>query len=674
MRRSGALGAMALATVLGALSLVAVGTAEGGMSATGSSSNQAGSGAAALADTVGSTTCSAHGPQGAAGSSSVAAPCTSSLAPTSVTTSTSPVAASVSNPGTLGAQLDVASSTCGLQQAADSSGSADTAIAYGGVTFGQPGPLGGSAVTLDGSTGYLSTVTSLSAPTTGFTELAWFKTTGSGSMVSFENVYGTAGPGEWDRMLWVDPAGHVVAGVYPGSTQEAVSSGTYSNGAWHLAEMTVSSAGLSLYVDGALQATDPSGSSAQAYTGYWHIGWSNATSGWPDPPTNAFFPGSLSGVAVLPTALSAAQSQSLFASSSFSTYTAAVDADGPSQFWSLQDSGTTPYLGTVPGSSTTYPDVAGGDTATPVGGATPTSAGPLGGGGVSLNGTTGYLTTADALASINTFTQLAWFQTTGSGSILTFQNAQGVGPGEYDRILWVDPTGHVVAGVYPGSTQELVSPGTYANGQWHLAEVTLSPAGFFLYVDGTLVASNASVTSGQAYTGYWQMGWSKATQGWPDPPSSGYFPGSLSGVAILPTALSAAQSQALYASGSFSAYTAAVSADGPSQFWPLQSQNVGGGCGLVDVTVQIASICVLPSATAACPAPSGAATLASLSAAPTGTAALAATASAPLTLTYALGSAPPSPLVGAHVVTTLEVQGTAGAWSAALSHPVDIQL
>jgi len=673
MRPTRSLVSMVAAAIVGILSVVAVGTAEGGLGATLATANQAGAGVTALADTVNGATCSAHGPQGGSASNSATVACTSSLAPTSVSSSATTVSATVSNPGSLGTQVGVSSSACGLQQATESAGG-DTAIAYGGVSFGQPGPLGGQAIAFDGSTGYLTTVTPLPGPATGFTELAWFKTTGSGSIASFENIYGTTGAADWDRMLWVDATGHVVAAVYPGSTQEAVSSGTYANGAWHLAEMTVSSSGLTLYVDGALQATNASGTSAQGYTGYWHIGWSNATSGWPDGPTSAYLPGAVAGVSVLPTALSAAQSAALSTSASFSAYAAAVSADGPSQFWSLQDSGTTPYLGTVPGFSSTYPDVAGGDTATPVGGVTSTTAGPLGGDGVSLDGSTGYLTTADALASTNTFSELAWFETTGSGSILTFQNAQGTAPGEYDRILWVDPTGHVVAGVYPGSTQELVSPATYADGQWHLVEATLSPGGFFLYVDGALVASNTAVTSGQAYTGYWQMGWSRATQGWPDPPTSGYFPGSLSGVAVLPTALSAAQSTALYASASFSAYAAAVSADGPSQFWPLQREAVADGCAFVAATVQIATTCVLPASASACPAPSSAETLADLSAGPATTVPLAPSASATLAMTYALGSTPPSSLTGAHVVTTVEVQGAAGAWSVALDHPVDIQL
>jgi len=43
-------------------------------------------------------------------------------------------------------------------------------------------------------------------------------------------------------------------------------------------------------------------------------------------------------------------------------------------------------------------------------------------------------------------------------------------------------------------------------------------------------------------------------------------------------------------------------------------------------------------------------------------------------MTYALGSTPPSSLTGAHVVTTVEVQGAAGAWIVGLDHPVDIQL
>jgi len=68
----------------------------------------------------------------------------------------------------------------------------------------------------------------------------------------------------------------------------------------------------------------------------------------------------------------------------------------------------------------------------------------------------------------------------------------------------------------------------------------------------------------------------------------------VAGVSVLPTALSAAQSAALYASASFSAYAAAVSADGPSQFWPLQREAVADGCAFVAATVEVATTCVLP--------------------------------------------------------------------------------
>jgi hypothetical protein len=234
----------------------------------------------------------------------------------------------------------------------------------------------------------------------------------------------------------------------------------------------------------------------------------------------------------------------------------------------------------LPGASSpsTYPDASGnGNTATVEGGTgavVPSASGPLGGSAITGNGTTGWLETANQITNPQVFTQLAWFKTTTSGSIISFSGHHGTAGGApyaWDRMIYVSAGGHVVAGVYPGSEQVIVSPNTYNNGAWHMAAVTLSPAGFFLYVDGSLVASNTSVTSTQAYNGYWHIGWSIAHRyTWPHAPSTDYWPGSLAGVSVLPTALSASQIHALYNSSNFAAYSSNVLALSPSSYWPLQ--------------------------------------------------------------------------------------------------------
>lgn len=109
----------------------------------------------------------------------------------------------------------------------------------------------------------------------------------------------------WDRQLWIDGRGHLVFGLYPNGIYELRSRGRYNDGAWHFVVITVSpgttnnQGSVLMYVDGALAAGrvndeayfpgQPPNDPAQVYGGWWHIGWSNAITGWPNPPANAYF-------------------------------------------------------------------------------------------------------------------------------------------------------------------------------------------------------------------------------------------------------------------------------------------------------------------------------------------------------------------------------------------------
>jgi len=261
--------------------------------------------------------------------------------------------------------------------------------------------------------------------------------------------------------------------------------------------------------------------------------------------------------------------------------------------------GTAPS-GTTP--ATSLADVSGnGDTPTLESGATvAATGGPLGGPTIDLGSTDGWVETATQPTPPQTFTQLAWFNATGPGGIMAFAAPQGTtGTSTHDRMIWVDAAGNVVAGVYPGTsgpTEEIASSGTdYADGQWNLVAVTLSPSGFDLYVNGVLAASNTSVTSAQTNNdGYWDLGWFDGG-GWPDTdtsststtPISDYLPGSLSGVAVLPTALSSSQISSLYAQASYGAYASTVQSFSPSAFWSVVQQS---GAYLLSTPVSASSL------------------------------------------------------------------------------------
>ncbi|GAB2935054.1 hypothetical protein GCM10027047_34390 [Rhodococcus aerolatus] len=186
----------------------------------------------------------------------------------------------------------------------------------GGVTYGATGPCERDSpnrgITLNGSTGYVSGPTTTQANPVNFTEEIWFRTTTrtGGKLIGFGNAR-TGSSGNYDRHLYLSDSGAVYFGVYPNAVRTVNSPAGYNDGTWHHAAASLSStAGMALYVDGALVATDPATTTAQNYTGYWRIGYDN-NSGWgTGTPTSNFFAGSLAFAAVYTSVLTADQVQS----------------------------------------------------------------------------------------------------------------------------------------------------------------------------------------------------------------------------------------------------------------------------------------------------------------------------------------------------------------------------
>jgi hypothetical protein len=601
------------ATAVGASTFAAVIEAKGLFS----------SGTMLLEGTAGSASCYSTGTGSGGTVSTNASACPSgSPLPTGTLSAASSSSASstLSSVGTVSASgAIVGSSSCGVAELQDTAGTSawggsgeDTALVFNGLTYKSAGPLGSQAIATDGSTGWAETTVEYTEPQT-FTVLAWFKTgSDSGSIFGFTNAESSpTTAGNYDRQLWIDPSGHLVWGLYNNATYEATSGSSYANGSWHFLAASVGSAGQELYVDGALVGTNAN-TLAQDFSGWWNVGISGAANGgWPDAPTSAYFDGSIAQVAVIPTQLSTAQVSALYGDTTLSAYTAAVNALSPVNYWPLNDSGGLSYEGSVPGAaaSTTLADASGnGNTGTAEGGTTLGVSGPLGGSAVSLNGTSGYVETTNSYTNPEGTSEVAWFESsTAGGTILGFTSAQGnTGQGEWDRQVWLDGSGKLVFGVYPGATDEVASSGTYDNGQWHMVVAEIGAAGQTLWVDGVKVASNAAVTTAQNYTGYWHLGWASQVS-WPDPPTSSYLSGSLSEVAIVPSQLSSSQIAALYSAGSTAVFAADLAALAPTSYWPLQD-SASNICGTTEVTVQqtagTTSTCIYPAGSGACPAPS----------------------------------------------------------------------
>ncbi|WP_054564793.1 LamG-like jellyroll fold domain-containing protein [Frankia sp. R43] len=201
--------------------------------------------------------------------------------------------------------------TAGTTTSRDLAGGADLRLGST-VTRGTPGAIAGdadTASTFSGtSTGFGATPTAVTAPAT-FSAEAWFNTTSTrgGKLLGFGGS-NTGTSFSYDRHVYLTNAGRVTFGVNPGGFRTITSAGAYNDGRWHHVVATLSSAGMSLYVDGAQVGQDPATTSAQAFSGYWRVG-GDALGFWPDRPTSNFLAGAIDEVAIYPTALTPAQVQ-----------------------------------------------------------------------------------------------------------------------------------------------------------------------------------------------------------------------------------------------------------------------------------------------------------------------------------------------------------------------------
>ena len=250
-------------------------------------------------------------------------------------------------------------------------------------------------------------------------------------------------------------------------------------------------------------------------------------------------------------------------------YDKQVIADGASSYWPLDEA-----------SGSTFVDNAGFNDMTVAGTVTRGTPGPVTGeNGTTFDGSTATSSTQTPIAGPNTFTISAWVNTTSTsgGKIVGFGDSQTGLSGSYDRHLYMDNSGHIWFGVYPGTTATLTSSQAVNDGQWHQIVASLGPNGMALYIDGLPAGYRSDVTTGQAYNGYWRIGGDNLN-GWPDQPSSSYFGGAIADVAIFPTVLTKQTVQSEYvASGRASnapptptdSYGKAVYNDSPELYWRL---------------------------------------------------------------------------------------------------------
>jgi hypothetical protein len=551
--------------------------------------------------------------------------------------------------------------------------------------------LSSTAATFNGTTGWAETLTQQNDPK-NFSVAGWFNTThATGTIVGFSDTQYNSGSANNDREIWIDGTGHLVwatrSSTGAGTRTELISPSTYDNGAWHYVVATISTTnGDRLYVDGALVASSAGVTAARNYDGYWTLGWGSEVSGggWANLPSNAYFNGSLAGVAVFPAPLNATQVSALYSATTQSAYDSiVVSSDAATSYWPLDDTGTTPYIGSLPtltAGSPTLADISGNaNTGTSEGTVALGASGPLSGNAITLPGTSGSLVNTTTSytypdADSGVLSQSVWFKTSTSGAIMGFTSEQtDATPSTYDRMFWIDATGHLVYSVYSapitGSYSEVTSPGVYDTGTWYQATATVGPSGEILYVDGEQVASAPAAVTAQNFTGYWHIGYAY-TSGWADAPASDYFAGSIAHAAVYPTQLTPSQVASIYTPTTVAGEESAVMALSPTSYWPLTDTSSSPVCGLVEITVDAtasgSSTCVFPARTSACPAPSVADYVENFTSGSMPNPA----SSAPVTLltTLKLATAAPTGVAGLHLLVPLTLSSADGGFTNQLSY------
>ncbi|SHJ16935.1 PKD domain-containing protein [Actinomyces denticolens] len=162
-------------------------------------------------------------------------------------------------------------------------------------------------------------------------------------------------------------------------------------------------------------------------------------------------------------------------------------------------------------SGRTFKDVLGGGDMTATSGVRPGQDGSRS--GSKALGIAGRASTTSSASDgpVNTFSIETWVRTssTKGGAILTYEANTS-----RDRILYMTPDGTIRFGVYPGAVKIVDSQPGLNDGQWHHIVATLGVAGQNLYIDGSLAASDGSVTTAQSYSGSWRLG-AGDLRGWP---------------------------------------------------------------------------------------------------------------------------------------------------------------
>jgi PKD repeat protein len=423
------------------------------------------------------------------------------------------------------------------------------AVTGGGVTRNASGAVighPGTASHFDGSAAGFAATQAEEPSTDTFSVEAWVKTstTQGGKIIGFGNSP-TGTSSSYDRHLYMDDAGRIWFGVYPGGVRTLNTTASYNDGEWHHIVGTLGANGMALHLDGKKIAQRQDVTSAQPYQGYWRIGGDNL-GGWPNQPSSAFLAGDIDEVAVYHSALSTQQVNDHYVASGRTSAVTPAPADDygraiyqaePDLYWRLGEStGTTAADASQTGTTGTYwGSLAQGTDGLIAGTGNTAVAFTEGGVGSDLQ-----------VSDPRTYSLEAWFttSTTRGGKLIGFGNQPSGLSSSYDRHVYMQDDGRLVFGTWTGHTNTITSDQPFNDGRPHHVVATQSHDGMKLYVDGTLVGTNPQ-TAAEGYAGFWRIG-GDTTWG----SSSPYFTGTLDEVAVYSRSLAASTIASHYALGS----------------------------------------------------------------------------------------------------------------------------
>ena len=416
-----------------------------------------------------------------------------------------------------------------------------TGTISGGVTLGQPSPLGDgtSAMLFNGSTGKIATAAVLLP--VAFTLEAWVKRGAGGPTDTIWSNYvaGQVGPIQWA----VISTGFLQLYMEGQTDAVIVGSRSLNDNVWHHCMAVVDGAMVRLYVDGQLDVAEASSHTSTAPATAAVIGATGA---------GQFFTGALDEVAIYPRALSASEVAAhyalstvpvprdlntglytyllgVFGLSAGTSYADRVRADGATNHWRLGET-----------SGTTAVDAIGGANGTISGGVTLNQPSALADGdkAMTFNGSTGKaVVTGPITLPVNCSVE-AWFKPTvnpGDRVLLSSRNTGATGQTLYLGFNSANET------LFVFSTAPATAVTRVSVGVWNHCVYVFNGSTITFYLNGVQDGPPVAQVRTTPSVGGFSIGW--------DEPNAQFFNGGIDDVIVYPRALTANEIAAHYSLG-----------------------------------------------------------------------------------------------------------------------------